>query len=151
MKKKLLIVATILVFSICLCTLSFANDAGTMLQDAANGVKNAVGGAENVLENTAGGAANTAKNATQGIENGMNNVGNSMSNTMTNITSNAKTNNDTGYTATRTSTATEPATFMGMTSTAWTWLIIGIAALAIVALVWYYGTQMRSSNYNDRD
>ena len=145
MKKKLLTVAAILVFSIFSCTLCFANDAGQMLQDAANGVKNAVGGAENVVENAAGGAANTAKNATQGIENGMNNAGNTMKNT----TSNTRTNTNTGYTATRTST--EPATFMGMTSTAWTWLIMGIAALAIVALVWYYGTQLRSSNYNDRD
>lgn len=145
MKKKLLTVAAILVFSIFSCTLCFANDAGQMLQDAANGVKNAVGGAENVVENAAGGAANTAKNATQGIENGMNNAGNTMKNT----TSNTRTNTNTGYTATRTST--EPATFMGMTSTAWTWLIMGIAALAIVALVWYYGAQMRSSNYNDRD
>ena len=145
MKKKLLTVAAILVFSIFSCTLCFANDAGQMLQDAANGVKNAVGGAENVVENAAGGAVNTAKNATQGIENGMNNAGNTMKNT----TSNTRTNTNTGYTATRTST--EPATFMGMTSTAWTWLIMGIAALAIVALVWYYGAQMRSSNYNDRD
>lgn len=145
MKKKLLTVAAILVFSIFSCTLCFANDAGQMLQDAANGVKNAVGGAENVVENAAGGAANTAKNATQGIENGMNNAGNTMKNT----TSNTRTNTNTGYTATRTST--EPARFMGMTSTAWTWLIMGIAALAIVALVWYYGAQMRSSNYNDRD
>lgn len=151
MKKKLLTVAVILISSIFMCTLCFANDAGQMLQDAANGVKNAVGGAENAVENAAGGVANTTKNATQGIENGMNNAGNTMSNTMTNATSNARTNTNTntGYTATRTST--EPATFMGMTSTAWTWLIMGIAALAIVALVWYYGAQMRSSNYNDRD
>ena len=40
---------------------------------------------------------------------------------------------------------------MGMNATMWTWLIIGIATIAIVALVWYYSMQMRSSNYDDKD
>ena len=71
------------------------------------------------------------------MEEGANNIGNAMMNN----------NND--YTATRTS-ATDN-TFMGMNSTAWTWLILGIAAIAIVALVWYYSMQIRSSNYDGRD
>lgn len=146
MYKKILLSITILIFCIFTFTLCFANDAGKMMQDAANGVKNVVGGAENTVENAAGGVANTTKNATEGIEKGMNNVGNTMKNA---TTSNNRTNTNTGYNATRTST--NPATFMGMSSTAWTWLIMGIAAIAIVALVWYYGAQMRSSNYDDRD
>ena len=67
--------------------------------------------------------------------------------TATNRTTTGTTNTD-GYTATRTTTGTR-TTFMGMTSTAWTWLIIGIAAIAIVALVWYYGNQVNHSR-NDR-
>ena len=58
------------------------------------------------------------------------------------------TNNN--YTATRTAT-TEDTTFMGMNSTAWTWLILGISAIAIISLVWYYSAQFTSSNYSDRD
>ena len=54
------------------------------------------------------------------------------------------------YNATRTSVDTQAGTFMGMNSTAWTWLIMAIAAIAIVALVWYYGTQRQSSHYDDR-
>ena len=42
--------------------------------------------------------------------------------------------------------------FMGMNATTWTWLIIGIAAIAIIALVWYYSSQLKSSsNYDNRD
>ena len=67
-------------------------------------------------------------------------------NNETRTTTNSMTGN---YTATRTNA--EGSTLMGMNATTWTWLIIGIAAIAIVALVWYYSMQMRSSNYDDKD
>ena len=57
-------------------------------------------------------------------------------------------NNNSNYNATRTSTTTNN-TFMGMSATAWTWLIIGVAGIAIIALVWYYGTQVRTSHNDD--
>ena len=60
------------------------------------------------------------------------------------MTQNNNRTNNSNYTATRTATTNQ--TFMGMSSTAWTWLIIGIAGIAIVALVWYYGSQIRTSN-----
>ncbi|MBR6505146.1 MAG: hypothetical protein IKT41_05550, partial [Clostridia bacterium] len=44
-------------------------------------------------------------------------------------------NNNGNYTATRT------ATFMGMDGNTWTWFIIGLVGIAIVALVWAYYTQ----------
>ena len=87
------------------------------------------------------------------MENGANNVGNAITNHTNNTTTahtttnNAKTNT---YTATRTAT-TGNATFMGMNATTWTWLIMGIAAIAIVALVWYYSMQVRSTIYDNRD
>ena len=76
-----------------------------------------------------------------------------MENKASNMTGsdNSKMSTNKNYTATRTSTGTEANTFMGMTATSWTWLIMGIAAIAIVALVWYYSSQMRSSNYDDRE
>ena len=89
---------------------------------------------------------------------------------MNNMTNNAETNKDNNdndnndnnrttlnpatanYSATRTSTTdTTNNTFWGMNATAWTWLIIGLAAIAIVALVWYYSMQITSSDYKDRD
>lgn len=148
MSKKLIITTCILIASIIFSfSICFANDASNMLEDAANGVRNVVGGAENAIENAAGGVSNTAKNATEGVENGMNKASNSVSNTM----SSATRDNNGSYTATRTAIDEGAATFMGMTATAWTWLIMGIAAIAIVALVWYYSSQLRTSHYDDND
>lgn len=95
------------------------------------------------------GVSNTAKNVTEDMENGAKNMTNSVSNTMSSGSTRNSDNNN--YTATRTMADTSPATFMGMTANTWTWLIMGIAAIAIVALVWYYSNQLRTSNYNDND
>lgn len=156
MYKKLLIVTAIissLIFSVSVC---FANN---LAQDAANGAKNLVGGAENTIEGAVKGVSNASKDATANFENGANNMTNEMMNNNnsdnnnhnydgTNVTSTTG-NNANNYTATRTG-ATDN-TFMGMNSTVWTWLILGIVAIAIVALVWYYSTQVSSNRYNDRD
>lgn len=151
MYKKLLVglgVLAALVFSFNIC---FATNDGKGLQDAANGVRNAVGGAENAIENAANNISGKSKEATNSMENGAGNATNSTHNTATqnnNKTAVTGTTNNTGYTATR--TATGNATFMGMNATAWTWLVIGIAAIAIVALVWYYSTQVTSNRDHDK-
>ena len=63
---------------------------------------------------------------------------------------NEKNNTENGnYTATRTST--NNATFMGMNATTWTWLILGVAAIAIIALVWYYSMQLTDIKNNGLD
>ena len=122
MNKKFFVSLAITLFTICSFTVCFAND-GNMMNDATNGVKNFVGGVENTVENTARGASNFTKNVTGGMQNG-------------------------AYTATRTST---DDTVMGMNSNTWTWLIVGIAAVAIIALIWYYSMQFanRDSHHDD--
>ena len=147
MYKKLLISTAILIVAIFSFSVCLANNG---LQEAADGVRNVVGGAENAIEGAAKDVSNASKDATGKMEEGANNIGNAVMNTTnqaTNYNRSATANNN--YTATRTS-ATDN-TFMGMNATAWTWLIIGIAAIAIVALVWYYSMQVRSSDYNGRD
>ena len=153
MHKKLFISFAILISLIFSFTICFANDGGNMVKDAADNVRNAVGGVENTVENAAKDVANTSKNVTGNMENDANNVGNNMENNNHNNQQNTSTNNlkSNDYKATRTSTGTTSNTIMGMNATAWTWLIIGIVAIAIVALVWYYAMQTRSSDYNDRD
>lgn len=154
MNKKIGISIAIIISMIFSFTVCFANDGGNMVQDAANGVRNVVGGAENAVEDAAKGVTDGAKNITNNIENGGNKAENKMENKASNMTGsdNSRMSTNNSYTATRTSTGTEANTFMGMTATSWTWLIMGIAAIAIVALVWYYSAQMRSSNnYDDRD
>ena len=138
MYKNMLVIFAILPIGIFSFSVCFANNDGSMLQDAANGVRDAVGGAENAIEDGAKDIANTTKGVTGSAENAMENKDNS------GMTQNNNRTNNSNYTATRTATTNQ--TFMGMSSTAWTWLIIGIAGIAIVALVWYYGSQIRTSN-----
>lgn len=156
MYKKLFIssaIALVVIFSFTIC---FANED---LNNAADGVRNIVGNAENTLEDAAKGVSNASKNMTEDMQHGANNIGNAINEGMNNAGNaindgvnrmeNAMTS-DNNYNATRTST-TADNTFMGMNSTAWTWLIIGIAAVAIIALVWYYMAQLRSSDYHNKD
>ena len=114
--------------------------------------------AENAVEGAANGIANGVKGATNSVENKANDLMNDIRSNGDNHNTAKDTNNETrtttnsmtgNYTATRTNA--EGSTLMGMNATTWTWLIIGIAAIAIVALVWYYSMQMRSSNYDDKD
>ncbi len=76
-----------------------------MLQDAANGVRDAVGGAENAIEDGAKDIANTTKGVTGSAENAMENKDNS------GMTQNNNRTNNSNYTATRTATTNQ--TFYG--------------------------------------
>lgn len=151
MYKKIFVALAILTIGIFSFSICFANN-DHMLEDAANGVRNIVGGAENAIEDGARAIANTTKGATGAAENSMDNATGMTENTNNNnnnnnseMNGNDRTNSNT-YIVTRTS-ATD-SRFMGMNATAWTWLILGIAGIAIVALVWYYGSQMRT-NHDD--
>ena len=151
MYKKIFVALAILTIGIFSFSICFANN-DHMLEDAANGVRNVVGGAENAIEDGARDIANTTKGATGAAENSMDNATGMTENTNNNnnnnnseMNGNDRTNSHT-YIATRTSTT--DSRFMGMNATAWTWLILGIAGIAIVALVWYYGSQMRT-NHDD--
>ena len=59
MYKKMLVIFAILTIGIFSFSVCFANNDGSMLQDAANGVRDAVGGAENAIEDGAKDIANT--------------------------------------------------------------------------------------------
>ena len=150
MNKKLIIGMALVLGIILSFTVCFANDE---LQKAADSVRNVVGGAENAVEDAARGVSNAAKDATNNVEKGANNAGNEVKNSVNKAGSNIKNAaNNIGNAVTGTSnnyTATRPSadnTFMGMNSTAWTWLILGIAAIAIIALVWYYSSQLNNND-----
>lgn len=171
MNKKFFVSLTIIlsiVFSFSICFAETNN--GTSLGNMVNGVRNFVGGTENTMENVASGVSNTSQNMTGNFENTMS--GNHNTDTMgmtdddndnnhngnvsgTGDTSMGMTHSDddnTGYIATRTATGTDDATVLGMTSTAWTWIILGIAAIGIIAIVWYYSSQFTNNNNNiDRE
>lgn len=88
-----------------------------------------LGGVENTVENAAKDVSNASKGATGTVENDMNDR-----------------NND-RYDASRVST--DNGNLMGMSSNTWTWLILGIAAIAIIAVVWYYSMQFTNNNRHD--
>ena len=145
-KKIFFTILTILTFAFSF-TYVFAADG---LQGAADNVRNVVGGAENTIENAAKGVSNTRKNMTKDVENAGKTVTNDTKNTtgkVENTMTSATKDNHTTYTATR--TATNNPTFMGMSSNTWTWLILGIAAIVIIGLVWYYSMQLTGNNYDD--
>ena len=148
MYKKLLLGALILIvtvfaFSHCFANTDNATDAiGNTMNGARNAAQNTMDGARNAVENAGNAVGNATSNVVNGITGGTQNLSDDMQNMMNGNMADGSTGN---YDATRTATSAEngTATFMGMNATMWTWLIIGIAAIAIVALVWYYAMQVR--------
>ena len=155
MNKKILF--TVVLFMISLLTFavtySFAtngNGAMNAVNDAANEVRNVVGSAENTVEGAVDGIGNTMRNSANTTGNTLNNVGNSTGTALSGAS------NGMNYTANRTATTTNTGAnsgnFLGMSSTMWTWVILAVAVVAIIALVWYYSNQLTNTrNYDDHE
>ncbi len=118
MKRKTLIILSILFALLFISTISFANN------DIKDGVHSAT---DTVID----GASNLVNDARKGVgaientvENGAKDIGNAIHHDNTN-----------GYTTTR--TATTGTTTNGMNSTLWTWVILAVAAVVIIGLIWY--------------
>lgn len=152
MKKYFISLAIFSLILFSFFSISFANNL-------TNDVKNTAGNVGNALANTSNDAKGAIKKAEDTVENGVKDVKNTVSNTSRTVTNAAKNtatdmsgalaNSNNTYTATRTS-ATDSG-FLGMSSTSWTWLILAIVGIAIVALVWYYGAQYEHTNYDEMD
>ena len=112
-------------------TLCFAEE--DMINNLSQDFQNTMESEGNMIEDTASGMASGVKNGAMGVANAIGNTGATVMNSM---------NND-GYTAERTATTgyTNEGTFLGLNSTAWTWLVIGIVGIAVIGLVIYYNTQ----------
>lgn len=141
MTKKIITILvacfTLLLFS----NITFAENAGEEVKDSWDKTTQS-------MQNAGATVGNTMKAAGNNIEGTMKNAGDKIGTTLTGNdnmrTNNPTHNNPTTYNATRTSTNTG---FLGIANnTMWsTWLIIAILAVAIVALVWYYGMQNTKS------
>lgn len=131
--------------------------AENVVEDAAKGAAGAIKNGVQAVQDTAGGDNNQAQKNTENmgndVKNTTENVGNDVKNTAENVgndTKNAAENvgngiNKTGnnaYTATRTATEkTGETTKNWMSSNVWTWIIVGIIAIVIIALIWYYASR----------
>lgn len=152
MKKNFYRIALLIISILALCiSYTFAANEPQAVQD----IRNVVGGAENVVEDAGRGIVDGVRNITSGGENMMENVagdvGNGVQNAGNDIAGALTTDNN-DYDATRTTTRSavdaNEGTFLGMNGTVWTWLIIAVVAVAIIALIWMYVKQNNNS-YND--
>lgn len=159
MSKKIILSVIVLI----VMTLSFnCVFAADMAQDASNTVNDSIDKTQNTMNdmgNAVKDAGNSAMNATNDVVNGaingtmnvVNEITQDRNTSTTNHNDNnmnmAGTTNNGNYTATR--TAAEDTTLLGMNATTWTWLIMGIVGIAIVALVWYYSMQTADHGYDD--
>lgn len=154
MNKRILLGLFISVSLIFTFTYVFAEELNVMdnpenmVNSAANSIRNGVndvtGATRNVLTDT---NVNTNTNTGNWFKDEGDKLGNNLNNVAGGVV--GTTNNN--YNATRTSiTGTDQDnTLFGMTGTAWTWLILGIAGIIIIGLVWYYSMQLTSHRYED--
>jgi sensor c-di-GMP phosphodiesterase-like protein len=114
-----------------------ANEIKDTMEKAGNGVQNVVDGAGNIINDAGTAINNGAKSVGNAVSNGTNMLATDMT---------RADNTNSNYSATRTST---DSTIMGMSANMWTWFVLAILALAIIALVWYYAMQ-NNNTYDDR-
>ncbi len=149
MLKKSLIILSVFCLIVFLSTACFATNLveGTKnaLDSAGNGVEAMVNGAEGAMENAKNGMGNMMSDMGEGMQNVMDDVKDGMGNDdMTNHDTTGMTGTDDGgYNAERTATtrAISADGASAGTNSAFVWIVLAIAAVIIVALVWYYGTQ----------
>lgn len=146
MKKKTLIATITTLFVLIFC-ISYSFAANNIGQEAVDGIRNVVGGAENVVEDAAGGIAGGVRNGVTGVKDTAENVTNGA---MTSDNTNNGNYNAARTTSTRMST-NEANTFLGMNGTTWAWIIMAVVGIIIVGLVWYYGKQQESSYHHNND
>lgn len=142
MKKKIIFTFSLIALSLIFVS-SYSFAANNIGQDAVDGIRNFVGGAENTIENAANGVISGVRNITDDTENVLSDNDNMRS----------MTTQDGDYTATRTTTRTATTnnnSLMGISSTMWTWIIMTILGVATIALVWYYSKQF-TKNYNSHN
>lgn len=130
MKKKFFILSS-LIFAFLFFTSTMAFAADNTMNAIGDGARNVVNGAENLVTKGVDATKNTVNDVSKGIGDTMNSE------------KNATRNNSNNYSTQRTATRTTAnnGMFAGMNAMTWSWIIIGILGIAIVALVWTYGMQ----------
>ena len=158
MTKKLLIM-TLTVFAILFsssyifATTNLGNTVRSSVNQSMNTVHNAGNAVTNATRTTVNHTGNALHNANAGgaLHNGTSGLHNGVTGTTThnaNPVTPARTATA-PYTAARTNANLPNNHWMGMSPTTWTWIILGIAAVVICSLVWYYGSRYETRNTED--
>jgi len=146
MVKKIFLLVTMLATILFLTSFSFAanntKNLGNDIKDSLDKAGNNVGNWVNDVKDAGQSAMNNVGNATEGA---MNDIGNMTNNgdSDDNYRYNGTTNGN--YAASRTATF-ENATNNGTT---WLWVILGVVALIIIGLSWYYMSDNKN-NHNQQ-
>lgn len=141
MAKKIFMFFAIIILSLC-CSVCFAAEnnsnvnLGEEITDSLNKTGDSV---RNVTNDVMNGVNGNARNNNNNYNN--NNYNNGNYNRNNNTDNNVFTD---GYNAVRTSV--DDVATGNMSTTTWIWIILAVAAIIIVAMVWYYAVQN-----NDRD
>lgn len=132
MAKKIFISLAILVLSLC-CSVCFAADNGDDSNvNLGEEITDSLNKAGNSVRNVADDAMNMG---TDNARNNNNNNNNNNNRTARNY------DNGNGYNAVRTSVDDMATGVTNMSTTTWIWIILAVAAIIIVAMVWYYAVQ----------
>ena len=125
MAKKIFMSLAILVLSLC-CSVCFAADNGDDSNvNLGEEITDSLNKAGNSVRNVADDAMNMGTDNTRNNNNG----------TARNY------DNGNGYNAVRTSVDDMATGATNMSTTTWIWIILAVAAIIIVAMVWYYAVQ----------
>ena len=151
------LIATVLLFTSFSFASNLGNDikdsmdkTGNTIQNVMNGVTDAGKNAVDNMGNAVNDAANGARDTMNNMANGINNMTDDMfdnrddNNQNNNENNNANTGNgaDDGYSAARIATFTDTTT-----NNTWLWIALGVVALAIVGLSWYYMSDNRNNHH----
>ena len=145
-KKSLIAGLTIIVLSLC-CGLCFAaDDKGGETINLGNEITESLDkagqSARNVTDNVfSGNMVNDAKDTVKDSENGVKTGMDDAKNGVVNMTG----TNAGDYNATRTTTEGTAVGTGTMSTTTWMWIILAVAAIIIIAAIWYYATQNNDS------
>ena len=134
MSRKIIIISTIFVIVCSFTSICFANTENMM--DAA---KNTTVDLKDEITKSIDKTENSTRNVTKDAMT----KGSQMMNSTKNMINNMTGNNDNTARYNTTRTAVDDAYFGtgGMDTTTWLWIILAVAAIIIIAAVWYYAIQ----------
>lgn len=147
MTRKVLFLSLLsLVLSICTSVVCFANTNSETVS-LGNEVSSSLERGMDTVTDAAGSVMNGGARLMQDGANTMNDMYNSNDNNYNmNRTNNTNYTNNTGYNTVRTSEEGVMTNRNTMSTTTWMWIIFALAAIIIIAAIWYYAMQG-----NDRD
>lgn len=145
MHKKIFIL-TLIISLVCFSSICFANN--TMAEDVKDMGKDAMNTVDDGINNIGSSITNTTENAGNEIGQSENKIENDMDNmTQDKKDDDNKDNTMAGITTNGDYTTTQTAVTSTMENTNfWTWAIIILAAIGIIAVIWYYSSQNKEDH-----